>query len=230
MKKKNLLKQFSERYTIIEHDGGYLLYDKKGKARRANQLFKGRFYLSSEGKRFVFQDEYYNTPEELICAMEAWAATLPFSVELYNPAFKKSYFIECALYDYLESLGFEHERMSHNFILKDGFGKKLCSINYEVEDGKSCGDVRRPIDDKSWQHARFTDIDSAIAACNTLLSTYCIGVNAKVMGMMSKMTTSRVSSFFTKTFNIGTLTTYTEDAKQKAIQQLEEELKRLKGE
>lgn len=33
MKKKDLLKQFGERYITIEHNGGYLLYDKEGKAR-----------------------------------------------------------------------------------------------------------------------------------------------------------------------------------------------------
>ena len=228
MKKKDLLKQFSERYTIMERDGGYLLYDKEGKARRANQLFKGRFYLSSEGKRFVFQDEYYNTPDELIQAMEDWAATLPFSVELYNPAFKKSYMIECAVHDYLETLGFV--RNERTCTLSDASGKELCTIECKVEDGKSCGSITRSVSEISWQEAKFTDLDSAIGACNILLSTYFLMVNSLVTGMMSKMTHHRASLFLTKTFDINTFSVHAEDAKQKAIQQLEEELKRLKGE
>lgn len=46
--------------------------------------------------------------------------------------------------------------------------------------------------------------------------------------MMSKMTHHRASLFLTKTFDMNTLSVHEEDAKQKAIEQLEAELKRLK--
>lgn len=123
MKKKTLLDKFGARYYIIEHNGGYLLYDKEGKARRANMLFKGLFYLASSGKSYVFQEEYYETPEELIHAMEEWAKTLPFDVELYNPSFKKSYMIECAVHDYLESLGFVRD--GRTCTLSDATGRNF---------------------------------------------------------------------------------------------------------
>ena len=135
MKKKTLLDKLGERYYTIEHNGGYLLYDKEGKAKRANMLFKGLFYLASSGKSYVFQEEYYETPEELIHAMEEWAKTLPFDVELYNPSFKKSYMIECAVHDYLEMLGFVIDRRTCT--LSDASGKELCTIECKVEDGKS---------------------------------------------------------------------------------------------
>lgn len=232
MKKKDLLKQFGERYITIEHNGGYLLYDKEGKAMRAQYLFKGLFYLASSGDRYVFQDEYYPTVEELIQAMDKWAETLPFSVEIYNPVFKKSYMIECALCDYLTSLGFAVK--GKTCTLSDAMGKELCTINIKVEDGKSCGVVSRELPSSEYQArsqcAVFTDLDSAIGACNTLLSSYCVSVNSVVTNMMSNMTNHRVSAFFNKTFDMRTWSVYTEDAKQKAIDQLESELKRLKEE
>ena len=232
MKKKDLLKQFGERYITIEHNGGYLLYDKEGKAKRAQYLYKGVFYLASSGDRYVFQDEYYPTVEELIQAMDKWAGTLPFSVELYNPVFKKSYIIECALRDYLESLGFVVERKICT--LSDAAGKAICIIEFKVEDGKSCGIIKREVTTSDsqvqWQEAPFTDLDSAIGACNVILSTYCLAVNSTVTSMMSKMTSHRVSTFFHNTFDIRTFGVYTEDAKRKAIEQLEKELKRLKEE
>lgn len=230
MKKKALLTRFGERYTCIEHDGGYLLYDKEGKAKRAQQLFKGHFYLSSDGNKYVFQEEYYDTPEALIQAMDEWARTLPFDAEIYNPMYKKSYRIECAVHDYLESLGFTLNSSKKEYVLSDHAGKELCSIECEVEDGRTSGTVTRSISEDSWQDAKFTDLDSAIGACNTLLSTYCLMVNAKVATLMSKMTTHRVSSFFHHTFDMKALSVYSEDAKRKAIEQLEAELKRLKEE
>ena len=226
MKKKTLLDKLGERYYTIEHNGGYLLYDKEGKAKRANMLFKGLFYLASSGKSYVFQEEYYETPEELIHAMEEWAKTLPFDVELYNPSFKKSYMIECAVHDYLESLGFVRD--GRTCTLSDASGKELCTIECKVEDGKPCGTITRSVSENSWQEAKFTDLDSAIGACNILLSTYCLMVNSLVTGMMSKMTNHRASIFLTKTFDMMTLSVHAEDAKQKAIEQLEAELKRLK--
>lgn len=228
MKKNALLKLFGERYLTIEHDGGYLLYDKEGKSRRAQSLFKGLFYLASSGKSYVFQGEYYDTPEVLIQAMEDWAKTLPFDAEIYNPSFKKNYLIECALQDYLTSLGFTYSW--GKYILSDHEGKELCFLEFEVEDGKTSGTVTRYIGNFSWQDAKFTDLDSAIGACNTLLSTYCLVVNAKVATLMSKMTDNRVSSFFNHTFDMKALSAYSEDVKQKAIEQLEAELKRLKEE
>lgn len=228
MKKKALLTRFGERYTVIDHDGGYLLYDKEGKAKRAQQLFKGHFYLSTDGNKYVFKEEYYDTPEAMIQAMEDWAATLPFNVELYNPCFKKSYMIECAIHDYLDSLGLV-DKFDH-YTLSDCEGRELCSISFMVEDNKTSGRVVRYINDKSWQDAQFTDLDSAIGACNTLLSTCCLSVNSIVTNLMSKMTNHRISSFFNHTFDMKTFVAYTEDARQKAIEQLEAELKRLKEE
>ncbi len=235
MKKNDLLKEFSDRYLISEHDGGYLLYDKEVCGHRAQYQYKGKFYLSSCGKSYVFNEERYTTPEELIIAMEQWASILPFDAEIYNPAFKKSYTIECALSDYLYSLGFVCDGgYGNHYVLRDVFGKEICNITVYVEDNKSCGRLERLCCEENGtyktQEAKFTDLDSAVGACNTLLATYCTMINSSVMLMLSKMTKARVSEFYNKTFDMKSLSSYTEDGRMKAIEQLEAELKRLREE
>ena len=233
MKKNDLLKRFGDRYSISEHNGGYLLYDKEVRGRRANYQYKGKFYLSSCGSSYVFDEERYATTEELILAMEEWASTLPFDAEIYNPVYKKSFAIECALYDYLSSLGFVSDgNCGNHYVLRDAFGREICNITVEVEDNKSCGRLERLCSAVNsvykTQEAKFTDLDSAIGACNTLLATYCTMINSSVVLMLSKMTKARVSEFYNKTFDIKSLSSYTEDGRMKAIEQLEEELKRLR--
>lgn len=233
MKKNELLNRFGERYLLIEHNGGYLLYDTEVRGRRANHQYKGKFYLSNSGKNYVFEEDHYATPEELVQAMEKWAEALPFDGEIYNPAYKKSYMIECALYDYLSSLGFVNDGYCGNhYVLRDAFDREICNITVEVEDNKSCGRLERLCSAVNsvykTQEAKFTDLDSAIGACNTLLATYCAMINSSVVLMLSKMTKARVSEFYNKTFDIKSLSSYTEDGRMKAIEQLEAELKRLK--
>ena len=44
---KQLLDAFGKRYTTIEHDGGWCLYDSERPARRSNSKYIGKFYLST---------------------------------------------------------------------------------------------------------------------------------------------------------------------------------------
>ena len=76
MKKKDLLKQFSERYTIMERDGGYLLYDKEGKARRANQLFKGTsvFITANDCKAKWYSEK---TPTDIVATNTSGHSHIP---------------------------------------------------------------------------------------------------------------------------------------------------------
>ena len=106
----------------------------------------------------------------------------------------------------------------------------LCKIGVDVERDTKKGSVIRYINDSSWQEANFTDLDSAIAACNSLLAGYFALTNAQSAEVLSKMTSSRASEVYNKTFDVKTLTTYTTNAKEAAIKMLEEELKRLKEE
>jgi len=230
-KKNSIIKTFTERYTCHEHDGGYLLYDKEGESQRATALFKGKFYVSTDGKQFSFNDNYYKTVEELVTAMDEWAKTLPFNVEIYNPIFRSNYKIECAIHDYLKSLGFDMS-WKHNtdaYILKDNYGKDICTFIVEVEEDTTKGNIRHYVATDRWVETPFNDLDSAIGACNMMLVSYCGVMNAQLTKLLSSLTSSRVGIMMDNTFNMRKLTLTTEDAKQKTIKWLEEELERLKN-
>lgn len=233
--RKNLLDSFGERYHVIEHDGGYLLYDKEGYSKRSNALYLGYFFISTDGARFKFEDDYYQTASELIEAITEYNKTLPFDAEIYNPMYRKNYKIEMALRDYLESLGF---KMSWGadavYYLEDSYGQRICSIRIEVKEDTTTGIIIRRVNPLSasdkWAESSFTDLDSAIGSVNAILAMYCASINAITMNVLNGLTSSRASEVFDKKFDVRSLSTYTADAKQKTIEMLERELNKLKGE
>ena len=228
MKKKEILKNFGDRYQVIEHDGGYILYDKERKSNRANALYLGYFFVSTDGKKFSFNGEYYDTVETLIEAMDTYNSMLPFDSEIYNPMYRKHCKIEMALHDYLKSLGFSCDRHK-GYCLVDAYGQDICVINFDVKDDTTEGKVSRFISNSDkWTEAEFSDLDSAISAVNSIVVPYCVIVNAVVSGMLKKLTGSRASNICDKTFDFKTLNVYSEDAKEKAIELLENEIKLLK--
>lgn len=239
--RKKLLDSFGERYHVIKHDGGYLLYDKEGYSKRANALYLGYFFISTNGLNFKFNDNYYPTKEELIEAINEYNKTLQFDAEIYNPTYRKNWFVRTAFHDYMESIGFvrvDDERVLGQddfYVLKDGYGQEICEICITVEEDTTTGKVKRKIkNEDKWElrctESEFTDLDSAIGAVNSILAMYCASINAITMNVLNGLTNSRVSSVFDKTFDVRRLTTYTEDAKKKTIEMLESELKKLKGE
>lgn len=227
-KKKNLLKAFSKRYQTIEHDGGYILYDKDGKSNRANALYLGKFYLSTDGEKYSFNDTCYDTVDSLIVAMKEFNKTLPFDAEIYNPMYRKHSMIEMALHDYLKSLGLEWDFRSYH--LKGAYGQSILRIQFDVTEDTTYGKVFRYIRDGQYTEATFTDLDSAIGAVNEVLSLYCLSINALTMNVLNGLTNARPCQILDKTFDMKSLAVYTEDAKQKTIEYLERELKMLKGE
>ena len=84
--KNNLLNAFGERYHTIECNGGYVLYDKERESKRSNEYYLGWFYLASDGKSYVFNDDYYNNVDDLVNAMDEYNKTLPFDQDIYNPS------------------------------------------------------------------------------------------------------------------------------------------------
>lgn len=233
-KRKQMLEAFGERYQLIEHDGGWLLYDKEGHSKRANALYIGIFYISTDNTRYSFRGEYYTTVAELIQAIEDYNKTLPFDAEIYNPSYRKNYMVEMALHDYLKGLGFKKswERYDGTIhYIEDSYGQRICTIRVEVKEDTTTGIVTRliPNSDK-WTEAPFADLDSAIGAVNSILSMYCLSINATATALLDGLTNARASQILDVTFDTKSLAVYTEDAKQKAIERLEAELKRLKGE
>lgn len=233
-KREQMLEAFGKRYQLIEHDGGWLLYDKEGHSIRANALYLGLFYISTDNTRYSFRGDYYNTVDKLIQAMEAYNKTLPFDAEIYNPSYRKHCMVEMALHDYLKSLGFKMSWGGYDgtiYYIEDSYGQRICTIHVEVKEDTTSGRISRliPNSDK-WTDAFFTDLDSAIGAVNSILSMYCLSINAITMNVLNALTESRASQVLDVTFDVKKMSAYKEDAKQKTIEHLEKELKRLKGE
>ena len=239
MKEKNLLNSLGERYTVIEHDGGYCLYDKQRPAKRNNYKYIGTFYVSSDKNRFAFNDKYYEDVESMVKAMDEYSSTLPFDIDIYNPLFKNSYRIECALHDYLYSLGFAMEygrgcRRERRFVLNDCYGQCICDLTVHVEEDTTMGIITRNIltpdtDKVHTTESIFMDLDSAIASVNTILATYVASVGAVTMNVLNKITNSRSAILLDTTFTASKLSKYTEDGMAKMIEVLEKELEQLKG-
>lgn len=237
---KILLDALGERYEVLEHDGGYCLYDKRRPAKRSNAKYIGKFYISSDKKQYAFNEKYYKDAESLVAAMDAHNATLPFDADIYCPIFKNSYRIEIALHDYLESLGFKMDRWidaryGTRYIRNDCFGQCICDLTVWVEDGTTKGVITRNIltPDKSKElstDSPFADLDSAVASVNTILATYVASINAVAMNILNKITHSRSALLLDTTFDVRTMTKFTEDGREKMIEVLEKELKELKGE
>lgn len=236
-KTSNLINAFDDNFWVLPHDGGYCLYDRTRYCKRANAQYLGKFYLSSIGDKYVFRDEYYDDIKSLTEAMDKYNATLPFSPEIYDPTYRKSFQIEMALHDYLTEIGFKpvpwklNSTRQHDseYEIADAYGHKLITIIVEVEFNSSKGMIRRLINTDSWQESPFIDLDSAIAACNSILAGYFSVVQAQLMNALNKLTTARAALVLDKHFDWKTLSSYSEDATQKTIDYMEAELKRLKG-
>ena len=238
-KDKMLLDALGERYTVLEHDGGYCLYDKERPAKRTKYKYIGKFYISSDKKQYAFNDKYYKDVESLVKAMDDYNATLPFDADIYCPIFKSSYRIEIALHDYLESLGFTTSqgsggRYGTRYIKNDCFGQCICDLTVWVKDGTTEGVITRniltPNENKIFAtESPFEDLDSAIASINTILATYVASIDAAAMNILNKITHSRSALLLDTTFDVRKLSKFTEDGRKKMIEVLEKELEQLKG-
>ena len=234
-KDKILLDALGERYEVFEHDGGYCLYDKERPAKRSNYKYIGKFYVSSNKKQYAFGDKYYDDVESLVKAMDEYNSTLPFDIDIYNPLFKNSYRIEIALSDYLQSLGFAREcGRESRYVLNDCYGQCICDLSVLVEENTTRGVITRniitPDKDKMLRaDSLFADLDSAVASVNTILATYVASVDAAAMNVLNKIINSRSAILLDTTFNVRTLSTFTEDGRQRMIEALEKELEQLKG-
>lgn len=235
-KEKQLITAFDDRYVTIKNNDGYCLYDKEQKARRSNFKFLGKFYIATSKDKYVYNEETYSDTQSLIAAMDKYNATLPFDAELYDPTYRKHYFIECCLHDYLKSLGFimNTDSIYDLYTLSDCYGQNLCTLIYKVEEDTTKGVLTRPILTENqgqikYVEAPFNDLDSAIAAVNIMLATHCATINAQMINVLNTLTNSRSSLLLNKTFDVGTLTEYTEDAKAKMIEEMEKQLTLLKG-
>lgn len=232
---KERIKAFDDDYILLEHDGGYCLYDKRVSGKRSQHKYLGKFYISNGTNcRYAFRDDYYDSVDELVAAIEKYNETLPFDPDTYNPIFRKHVKVEYALDEYLAKLGFKHV-WRHNgndtlYRLSDPYGQTICDILYNVKEDTTEGSIRRPIIgyDSRWQEVPFTDMDTAIAAVNSIIAVYCGIVNAQLLNALNQLTHSRAALMLDKEFSFEKMDVIVEDSKQKTIAFLEEELRKLK--
>lgn len=222
-----------DQYIVIPWDGGYCLYDKTLPSNRANAAFLGKFYLSTNGTKYVFNDLYYDDTESLLKAMENWMSQQPFDRAVYDPTYRAHMRVFFVVADYLNELGFKRsKRMGYNdediFELKDIYGFVLCEMMLSLKHDTTEGSVSRIINGSTWQEAEFTNFNSAIGACNSLLAAHILPMNSQTANVLDKMTTSRASTVTTHFVDEKTLSHYSGDAKAATIKRLEDELKRLK--
>lgn len=231
--KKGLISAFGDRYLLLEHDGGYLLSDKERKSKRSKYCYLGKFYISTNGNKYSFMDNYYEDKDSLITAMDEYNKTLPFDADNFNPINRKNYVIECCVQDYLSDLGFKHKWNSYSgddYVLEDLYGQKICTINVDVTEDTTKGRIRRFIPNtERWTESEFEDLDGAIGAVNSILSMYCLSIQARTANLLNHMTNARSSNILDNTFDISSLEVYSEDTRKKTIEYLEKELERLKS-
>ena len=233
-----LIRPFDDTFWIIPHDGGYCLYDRTRYCKRANAQYLGKFYISSGSDRYVFRDEYYEDAKSLICAMDKYNATLPFSPEIYDPTYRKNCQIEMASYDYLTSLGFKKLNdlgiFKDIFILNDAYEQKICELEIETVKDTTRGVVRRWIYQNKWDgkviEVPFINLETAIGAINSQLANYTMLLHAQLLNLYEDMTKERATIVLDNTYDKAKGTSQYKDARQKTIEYLEKELKRLKGE
>ena len=226
-KRKALFDAFGDNYLLLEHDGGYILYDKSRKGNRSNHFYLGKIYFSSDNTKYSFNGNYYNTVDELVKAMEEYNSTLPFDAELYNPMFKKSYLVECASQDYLESIGFKRNG-GNVYVLKDAFGTELLTLRHDIEDNTTEGKVIQYLDDNRWREGSFNTLEESMGAINSIVASNCIAIASKAMSVLSKLTSSRATHLLDHEINWKGLAIHTEESMPKLIEILESELTKLK--
>ena len=237
MSKKALLGKLEEMgYTALEYNKGrFSLYDNNTKGKRSNYQYVGTFTLTPNYTHYVFNGERFDDALLMLDCMVAFNESLPFSPEVYDPTYRTHCGVEFAVGDYMEKLGFEAYWNGHADSCCYRYRNSLSGrVDYDiavsVKDDTTEGTVRLTLMEARWMEAPFTDIESAIGAINTLLSTSLSYNSITTTTLMNLLSEQRSSEFFEKTFSWANFRVITEDAKAKTIAFLETELKKLKGE
>lgn len=235
-KKQAMLDALKPRYYFLEWDGGYNLYDTAKPARQTNSGdFVAQIYLSNDYTKYVYNQKRYDSVEELSKAIDDYIVTLPFYWGNYDPSYRENYFMERCIREYMERLGYElklwdyHTPYKHgHYVIKGIFGEVISEWGIEVDFDKTTGRIYKFLGDFRWVENKFDGLEDAIGAINAMLIPECLRTGGVMTTVLERMTTVRsgsVSLGSVNGFNV-----HVEDQKQKLIEKLEEELKRLKGE
>lgn len=89
-----------------------------------------------ENNKYIFQDERFDTPEELCEAFKEYASTLPFPIALFDQSMRQSYQFQYIFDYYLtELLGFSFAKSTCNYYLSNsgqGYQKVIGDTKLEV--------------------------------------------------------------------------------------------------
>jgi hypothetical protein len=232
MPKKKLIRALeSDNFTIYSHEDGYLMYDNDKKGVTMNTAYVGFFKLTPDNKAYVFNGKEYSDKDSLLSAMNLYNELLPFNHEYYNPLFKKSYFVEMCVRDYITDIGFESGKsaMTQTYVLKDIYGKETCKLSYEVNDNETSGKVTRFISESSFIEIKFEDLEGAINACNSMIAPYLLAMDSKIVEVLSKMTDGRVNTEIKSiSVDFNKFSLVVKDERKRLIELLEKELTKLK--
>lgn len=235
-KKQAMLDALKPRYYIIEWEGGYNLYDTTKPVRQTNSGdFVAQIYLSNDYTKYVYNQKRYDSVEELSKAIDEYIVTLPFYWGNYDPSNRESHFMDICIREYMERLGYELILWEYktpykdgHYVIKDLWGSVISEWGIKVDFDKSNGSIYKFLNDFRWIENKFDGLDDAIGAINAMLIPECLTKGGSMTTVLENMTTSRAGSV-----SLGSVQGFSvsvEDQKQKIIQKLEEELKRLKGE
>ena len=206
----------------------YVLY-KMEPSLHANTTYLGTFEIHKNRRDLIFNKGLYNIFDSMVADMEDYNKTLPFDSAIYDPMYRVNARIEMALSDYLKELGLDFDWEKDLFVFRDIHGTVIFGLRFDVKEDTTNGKVQRfnPQTD-NWSEATFTDLETAVAACNSLISIYAGTLNAQTAKLLSGLTESRVKEVLDKSIDYNNFQIITEDAREKAIAFMEAELKRLK--
>lgn len=231
--KKKMLKALESRYSTLQWENGYNLYDNN---RQGKYMNGGAFvaHIEINNGKYLYQNEQYDNVNDLTNAIETYIATLPFNHELYDPIIRKSYFVEMCCNEYLNKLGFERTRsLSEDFRTYEYKNPLLGSIIFKIrvvfdDMNKTTGKIYQNITDFKWIEVPFKDLDSAIGAINSIVAQNAfIGASCSLK-ILSEINTMR-SNDIVNMVNVSSIfRTSTTNMKEQFISFLEKELALLK--
>lgn len=175
----------------------------------------------------------------LIENQKEYTASLKYNSEFYNPDYRKGYFEEMVVCDYLRNLGFKsHNDDTYSYNFKDVYGKKieivtitisgLSDLAFGETELKDTVTVIVHLNENSWLSVKDIkrDADIIIDTIQGLIKPLFISTTFESLKMTEKFENVAVDM----NINSGFLNVTTEPYKEKLINQLEEMLKVLKNE
>lgn len=228
-----MLSALETRYSTIKWKNGYNLYDDNRKAKYQNG---GAFvaHIEIDNGKYLYQGQKYNNVEDLTNAIESYIATLPFNPELYDPIYKKSYFMMLCCKDYLYQLGFTKVKdYSVDIETYEYKNPLLNNTLFKLQiafdgNGQTTGKVYQNINDFKWIEISFKDLESAIGAINSMITQNVFITASESVRVLSTINNMRISESINMVEVDSSLNIATTDMKEQLISLLEKELAILK--